>query len=292
MQSIETSLRNVEKGKREAAFQMVHALSKIKGIEAIVLGGSQARGTANQDSDVDLGIYYLEKSPPSIDELRILAERFCTSSPVVTQFYEWGPWVNGGAWINTQAGKFDWLYRNLRSVRQVIEDAKQGRFSWDYRQQPPYGFFSVMFLADLQQNISLYDPNQSFLRLKEESRVFPEPLRRAMVQEHLWSVEFSYFQARKSIRRKSIYETAGCMTRIAAELNQVLFALNRTYFATERTALETIETFSLKPRDYANRICEYLGSPGKNGSLEKWNELIQDTIQLSQRLYTPKYILS
>jgi hypothetical protein len=37
--------------------------------------------------------------------------------PVVTGTYEWGPWVNGGAWIQTSAGKVDFLYKNLDQVR-------------------------------------------------------------------------------------------------------------------------------------------------------------------------------
>ena len=34
------------------------------GVVAVVLGGSQARGTAAPDSDVDLGLYYDPASPP------------------------------------------------------------------------------------------------------------------------------------------------------------------------------------------------------------------------------------
>jgi predicted nucleotidyltransferase len=63
--------------------EMVDALTKIKGVEAIVLGGSHARGVAIADSDVDLGIYYSDKSSPLIDEMQKLAKRF-DSNAVVT----------------------------------------------------------------------------------------------------------------------------------------------------------------------------------------------------------------
>lgn len=273
---------------------MIQALVKIKGIEAIALGGSYARGCASEDSDIDLGIYYSEKLPPSIDALRNLAREFdATGNFVVTNFYDWGPWVNGGAWLNTQVGEVDWLYRNIDQVNKVIEDAKRGHFSWDFRQQPPYGFFSVMYLADLQHNVLLHDPKGIFTHLKEETQEYPQSLRQAIIQDHLWSVEFSYFNAKKLASRGCIYGTVGCVTRIVAELTQVLFALNRIYFVTEKNALETIDTFTIKPAAYAMRINDILCCPGREeslvASLKKLNAIIQEVIKLSSPLYTPKY---
>src|SRR5882757_5100737 len=76
-------------------------LSETPGIVAIVLGGSYVRGTARPDSDLDIGIYYSEQSPPEIQAIRSFAGKVSIPDhlPTVTGFYEWGPWVNGGAWI-------------------------------------------------------------------------------------------------------------------------------------------------------------------------------------------------
>lgn len=284
----------MEKPKQVLVEEMIHALAKIDGIEAIVLGGSYARGTAQADSDVDLGIYYSEKSPPSLADLKGLAKRFDNAQDcVVTDFYEWGPWVNGGAWIHTKAGKIDWLYRNIDQVNRVIEDANHGRFAWDYRQQPPYGFFSVTYLADIHHNIVLHDPKgicASFSRAVQE---YPEALRQAIIQEHLWSVEFSLLAAKKFASRGCIYGTVGCMTRIAAELTQALFALNRVYFVTEKGALETIDTFSLKPDGYAKKLNAVLSHPGNETalvhSLKKLEDLAREVVILAHPLYQPKY---
>lgn len=280
---------NLPKHKQIIVSQMIDVLAGIKGIEAIALGGSYARGAAKADSDVDLGIYYSEKLPPLLDEIRNVARQFDDAvNPIVTNFYEWGPWVNGGAWLNTQVGEIDWLYRNSDQVNRVIEDAMQGRFSWDFRQQPPYGFFSVMYLADLQHNIALYDPNEMFARLKEAVQPYPEALRQGIIQEHLWSIEFTHFNAQKLAKRGCIQGAVGCMTRIVAEITQVIFALNRIYFVTEKDALETIESFSIKPTEYAARINDILSCPGRGealiGTLEKLNGIIQEVIKLSVSL--------
>ncbi len=44
--------------------KIVDLLSDINGLEAIVLGGSQARGSQDNDSDIDIGLYY---NPETID---------------------------------------------------------------------------------------------------------------------------------------------------------------------------------------------------------------------------------
>jgi hypothetical protein len=76
---------------------------RIPGMVAVVLGGSYASGFARPDSDIDIGLYYREASPVSDARVRLTAESICVtgSAPVVTEFYGWGPWVNGGAWIQT-----------------------------------------------------------------------------------------------------------------------------------------------------------------------------------------------
>ena len=66
--------------------------------EAVALGGSWAPGEAYDGSDVDLGIHYRSEKPPPITDLRLLAQDLDDRHPPssVTEFGEWGPWINGG----------------------------------------------------------------------------------------------------------------------------------------------------------------------------------------------------
>lgn len=106
--------------------EIVDRLREIPGIAAIVLGGSYARRVSHEGSDLDIGLYYSPEAPFEIPAIRRVGQSFAipTSLPVITDFYEWGPWVNGGAWIQTRAGRVDFLHRNLVQVEQVIEDAQ------------------------------------------------------------------------------------------------------------------------------------------------------------------------
>jgi predicted nucleotidyltransferase len=55
------------------AEDIAERLGEVPGVAAVVLGGSQARGEARPNSDVDLGLYYLPDIPPVVEDLRWLA---------------------------------------------------------------------------------------------------------------------------------------------------------------------------------------------------------------------------
>src|SRR6058998_2401348 len=94
------TVKQLSPEQRDLVSSLVKRLGAIRGIRAVVLGGSHARGRALPGSDIDLGILYSEAAPFSIRSVRELAEVVNdTAGPVVTSFSEWGPWVNGGAWL-------------------------------------------------------------------------------------------------------------------------------------------------------------------------------------------------
>src|SRR5439155_23352743 len=117
----------------EIVSSLAKPLGAIPGIKAVVLGGSHARGRAQPGSDIDLGLLYSEAAPFSIQSVRELAEDVNDAAgPVVTNFYEWGPWVNGGAWLTIGGQRVDFVYRSLEHLERVIAEAETGRYELDY----------------------------------------------------------------------------------------------------------------------------------------------------------------
>ena len=111
-------------------------LARLSGMQGVVLGGSYSRGQAQRGSDIDLGLLYREAAPFSIEEVRDLARQVNdTPDPVVAGFYQWGPWVNGGAWLTIGGQRVDFLYKNLDQLERVIEAAQAGRCDYDYHQR-------------------------------------------------------------------------------------------------------------------------------------------------------------
>src|SRR5437588_510515 len=102
--------------------RITRALSQIDGIGAVALGGSWARGDADDASDFDIGIYYRPERPFSIEKLEALARELDDRHEpgLVTPYGEWGPWINGGGWLQIDGRHVDFLYRDLAKVTDVI----------------------------------------------------------------------------------------------------------------------------------------------------------------------------
>ncbi|UCE87159.1 MAG: nucleotidyltransferase domain-containing protein [Deltaproteobacteria bacterium] len=252
---------------REVSQALVRALADVDGVVAVALGGSYARGTPKPDSDVDLGLYYREAAPFAIAAIRgVAAHANPGPAPVVTDFYEWGPWMNGGAWIRSRAGRLDLIYRNLDQVDRVIGEAQAGESAWDYAQTPTHGFHATSYLAEIAICVPLHDPNGLLAARKRQVAAYPAALKRRLVQRNLWGAEFTLRFLKTFAGRGDVYNAMGCMTRLAAHLTQALFALNETYFLNDKSALDEIEGFEIRPDEYAEAITRILAHPGETPS--------------------------
>jgi hypothetical protein len=256
---------SIPKEKQIFLASLVDKLSKVPKVAAIVLGGSYASGMQHSASDLDIGLYYSQAEPFSLEEIKRIATGISRPGlqPTVTGFYEWGAWVNGGAWIETEVGKVDFLYRKLEQVEKTIQDAHQGIIQHDYDQQPTHGFYSVGYLAETQICIPLYDPGRRMVELKKQVEIYPPGLKQKIVSDSLWGAEFTLKFARTFAEKADIYNTVGCLTRVAAHLTQALFALNERYFLSDKKVMETIALFQIVPKGYIKQLLGLLACPGK-----------------------------
>jgi predicted nucleotidyltransferase len=283
---------------RELVSSLSKRLGAIPGIKAVVLGGSHARGRAQPGSDIDLGLLYSEAAPFSIESVRQLAKAVNdTSAPVVTEFYEWGPWVNGGAWLTVHGQRVDFIYRSLEHVERVIADAEGGRYEIHYLQQPPFGFFSGTYLGEIAVCVPLFDPEARLDVLKRRVADYPDTLRQAVARDYLFMAEFTLTAfAPKVAARSDTYGTAACLTRAVNELVLALFALNRKYPINDKTALAEVAEFDRAPREFRPRVQKTLAHLGAStaellAAVEGVAQLFRETVELADGLYQPRYKL-
>ncbi|HKQ78789.1 MAG TPA: nucleotidyltransferase domain-containing protein [Blastocatellia bacterium] len=291
-------MKQLSPEQRELVSSLAERLRSVSGISAVVLGGSHARGRAQPGSDIDLGLLYSEASPFSIQSVRELAQAVNDAAdPVVTDFYGWGPWVNGGAWLTIGGQRVDFIYRSLEHLERTIAEAEAGRYELDYAQQPPFGFFSATYLGEVAVSVPLFDLEARLDALKRRVADYPEALRRAVVQDYLWQAEFGLAAfARKFAARADAYGTAACLTRALNQLVLVLFALNRRYPINDKTALAEIDEFERAPREFGLRAQRTLGRLGDSAAelvdaVENVAHLFRETAELADKLYQSRFTL-
>lgn len=246
------------------ASEIAARLAQVSGVVAVSLGGSLARGRARLDSDIDLGLYYRPDRRPELECLREAASEVGGAAAAVTPFGAWGPWINGGAWLNVQGQQLDWLYRDLDLVEEVFDWARQGRTQRHAQPGHPHGFHTHIYLGEVHYGKILYDPEGELERLQKRLDKFPPELKSALVATYLWQAQFALDVCLKSAARGEAAYVAGCLFESAYCLVQVLYALNERYFINEKGALAEVGSFALCPSGFTDEVSDVLGHVGES----------------------------
>jgi hypothetical protein len=253
------------------AEHLAQRLGEIDGIEAVVLGGSRARGAERPDSDVDLGLYYLRARPPSLDALSALARELDDrrDPPELTPFGAWGPfgreaWANGGGWLIVDGVQVDWIYRDLDRVAEVIDACRRGEATLDYFLGYPHGFHSHIYLAEVHYCRPLFERSSRLTELKRDTTPYPAPLQLALVRRFLFDAAFALDACPSPAARGDVFKVAGELFRVAASLVQVLYALNERYFTNEKGAVDEVDGLDRVPDGFARDLRTALAAPGES----------------------------
>lgn len=240
-------------------------LASVEGVVAVVLGGSSARGSADELSDIDLGLYYRRDRPPDLGALatvvRDLDDRH--EDGLVTALGKWGPWVNGGGWLQVGGRRVDVLYREVERVTEVIEDCRSGRITCDYYLGHPHGFHNYIYLGEIAVCRPLVDPGHAISALKVLVAAYPAAMKAAIIQRYLYDARFMLELAAKPAARGDVFEVTGCLFRVVAALVQVVYAINERYFLNEKGAMAEIATFPRVPRRFVDESRTILARPGE-----------------------------
>ena len=231
-------------------------LEGIPGIIGIVLGGSRARGTHHERSDIDIGIYYDEAEGFDIAKLNKIATKLDDEhrEGLITSLGEWGPWINGGGWLVINGYHVDFIFRDINRVSQVIDDCLEGKVSSHYQTGHPHAYLNVMYMGEISICRILFDPKGKISELKSKTIPYPKALKDAMIGYFMFEASFSLMFAEDNVDKDDIYYVCGHCFRSISCLNQVLFALNEEYCINEKKAVKMIDGFNIKPEDYKERV--------------------------------------
>ncbi|QRO01875.1 nucleotidyltransferase domain-containing protein [Archangium violaceum] len=270
--------------------RVVEALRSVPGVVALVLGGSRGRGTAGPASDYDIGLYYEPDAPLDVAALQsAIAPLVDDPSSTVTRIGEWGPWINGGGWLTIAGTEVDLLYRDLGRVREVIAEARQGRFSMNYQTGHPHGFCSVIWMGEVATCQPLLDPFGRIAELKGETWPYPEALRDALIVRFGWEVGFAIENAQIAARRAEQTHIAGCAYRALCCMAQVLFALNGRYLINEKGAVAEAATYPITIEGLARAQAEIwrdIGNADHESALRRLRGLSDGLRAIMERVGT------
>jgi hypothetical protein len=239
--------------------RIVKSLSDIRGVKAIALGGSQSRGQADADSDFDIGLYYnadsldlaaLERSLKGLDDGH--------KDNLLNPPGEWGPWINGGAWLTVDGMPVDILLREIGKVESTIQDCIDGKITIDYQCGHPFGFVNIIYAAETHYCKPLWQDESAPLgKLKAllySKGEYSPDMREAVVKKFLWEAWFSLACGRKAAFKGDIHYAVGSVFRTVCSWVEVLYALNNRYLMNEKGSLHCISGLSRKPVDMEERI--------------------------------------
>lgn len=257
--------------------RMADDLIGINGVSAVALGGSRARGDHAADSDHDLGVHY-RRDQLDVAGLATVAEKWTGRPTPIAAPGQWGPWVDGGAWLRVADSPVDWILREVDRVEEQVRRAIAGDF--DFHTQPghPLGFLDVSYAGEVAIAVPLADPTSLLARWKRHLNPYPDALRAALVA-NTWQVEFDLGAARKGARREDSAYVVLCCTHAAMMCAHAWCAQAGVWVTNEKGLIPGVAQLPVETGTFSRDVQEVLGHLSSSGSeLHKGIDDLQDVL--------------
>lgn len=236
-------------------------LVAVNGVVGVVLGGSRARGEHTPESDIDLGLYY--RAPLDVPGLQGLAHGVAETEAVLTQPGDWGPWVNGGGWLQIRGTAVDWIYRDLDRVYASWAAAQAGRYAFHTQIGHPLGVPDFAYAGELALGVLLADPSGELSALQHQARRYPPRLSEALVAG-LWEAGFALDIAHKAVARADTSYVAGCLFRTVQLCAHALHGHSGRWLINEKGAIAAAGRLPGAPEHFTERAHNTLAHLGRD----------------------------
>jgi predicted nucleotidyltransferase len=246
------------------ARQLAKSLVTFKGIKAIIIAGSVARGYADQYSDVEIPIFW--------DELPDDATRHAIVAALNASFlyaYD-GPAREDQLLING-------LQVDLWHISMAHQEATIKAVLVDHR----LDLGSLNALDTIRSCIPLYGP-EIIRAWKQRAAAYPEELAKQIIQEHLAS--FSTGELFILAQRENPTAFHARLSFLQQEIFLVLLALNRRYFPTFKWLYHALESMQVKPQDIAQRF-RHAYEVSYSEAIADTKLMLEETLQLVERQF-------
>ena len=236
----------------QIARQIAQRLQRYEGIQAIVVGGSVARGYADAYSDLEMPLFW-DVLPSDEQRLQIVAD-------LGAEFlYGYDGPANEDQ-VLIEGFQVDFWHCTVAGEEEVLEDVLT-RLDTDLG--------SSNFFDTLRSCIPLYGET-IILRWKERARCYPDALATKNLQESLDRLYRGHPEAHAARDNPTmVYGTIGGLQQ---EVFHILLALNREYFPSYKWMYRALERTVVVPRDVGQRFRQAYVLPR--------DEAIRDTVAI------------
>jgi predicted nucleotidyltransferase len=207
---------------------VAQALSRLPGVEAVMLGGSRATGRHSPESDWDFALYY--RGTFDVGVVRALGW-----PGEVSELGGWGGGVfNGGGWLTVGGRRVDVHFRDLLDVERRMREAEKGEFAIEHL---------LFYLAGIPTYVVVAELALGQVLCGSLPRpVYPESLRRAA--SRIWQdrADLTLQYARKAYaERGEMAMTLGSIARALLEAGHARLARKGMWITNEKGLLARAE---------------------------------------------------
>lgn len=174
---------------------------------------------------------------------------------------EWGPWVDGGAWLTVDGAAVDWIYRDVDRVHGSWDAAQAGRVRFHAQAGHPLGVPDFAYAGEIALAVVLDDPTGELAALRDAARTYPDALRRALVAG-LREAGFLIGIAAKAVSRADTAYVSGCLFRVVGLCAHALHGHAGRWLIGEKGAVRAAQELPGAPPGFAVAAHRLLGGVG------------------------------
>jgi len=248
----------------EFAKQISEKISKIQGVRAIVIGGSVARGYADEYADLEIPIFW-DKSPN--EDIR----KFIVSELNASYLY---PYNYDAMEDNLLINEFqvDLWHCTVPHEESVIDSIIKD-FDTDLG--------SSNFMDTIRACIPLHG-DQLINSWKNKAQLYPRQLAINNIEKSLQSIKSG--QVELYVKRQNPTMVCEHIIELQKQLFVILLALNNEYFPSFKWLYKSLENIRIKPEGIEQRFRDIFNY-STNKSVENIIKIIYEVIDLINKIY-------
>jgi predicted nucleotidyltransferase len=275
----EASQQRLERARSIAAVYAGHP-----GVRAIIVGGSVARGTAYEGSDIDLGVFWTQVASQGErnDLIRQVGGRLRRRVDNDIRYSEANPRRQGCIEIvelepilpSYRLG-LDLEHETVAGTERVLAQVIDGLDPSLEKQE---------LLAVIQGGVALYGHNL-VARWREKARRYPDELARQIVTQNVLGIGSGLLAQTHRVKTEDWFCLYEGYLDIGRRLLLTLLALNRVWAFTDNPNFggfgQVVEGFALKPERFVERLGESLQNEALR-AIRGFAALHEETLELIQ----------